>query len=370
VNEVQHSAGSTITDNTAGLTVTPPDPELLMGFVEKAVGDLGGALAVPLVLIGDRLGLFRAMVGRTQTSVELAERTNLTERYVREWLLAMAAAAYIRYDGDERFSLSPEQAEALTNEDSPGFVAGGFQNMSAGMRSVDRLTEAFRTGDGMGWHEHHPDMFVGTERFFRPGYLANLTSSWIPGLTGAQAALEKGIRVADVGCGLGASTRILAEAYPNSSFMGVDYHAESIELARARALEAGLSDRIEFSTGGAAGLAGQYDLIAFFDCLHDMPDPMSALTAARSAVTDDGWVMLVEPAAGDTIEDALNPIGRVFAGASVMICLPSGLSGEPRAGLGNQAGPRAMFDLAREAGFRRFREAVRTPFNVIYELRP
>jgi 2-polyprenyl-3-methyl-5-hydroxy-6-metoxy-1,4-benzoquinol methylase len=347
------------------------DPDRLQEFVLKAVGDIGAALSVPLVLLGDRLGLFTALAGAGQISSEqLATNTGLQERYVREWLLAMAAAGYVDYAGDGHFELGPEQSEALTNPDSPAFVAGGFQNMSAAIRVLDRLTDAFRTGEGIGWHEHHPDMFLGTERFFRPGYLANLSSQWIPSFDGLEERLRAGASVADVGCGLGASTRILAEEYPASTFTGFDYHPKSVELARQRADEAGLADRLRFEVAGATEIAGRYDFLAYFDCLHDMPDPAGALRAARAAVRDDGWVMLVEPMSGDRVEDALNPVGRVYAGASVFICLPCGLSAEPRAGLGNQVGPARTLQLATESGFGTAREASRTPFNIVYELRP
>jgi 2-polyprenyl-3-methyl-5-hydroxy-6-metoxy-1,4-benzoquinol methylase len=345
------------------------DQDRLNGLLGQVIGDLGGALAVPLVRLGDQLGLFPSMAGSgAVTADELAERTGLSARYVQEWLLAMAASGYVDYTGDGRYELSPEQAELFTNPDSPAYVVGGFQNMTAAVRSQDRLAEAFRTGAGMGWHEHHPDMFEGTERFFRPGYLANLTSSWIPSLPGLEDQLQRGGRIADVGCGLGASTRIMAERYPAATLVGIDYHDASVEQAREKAAAAGLSDRVTFEVAGAQELTGEYDLITFFDCLHDMPDPLSALQSARAAVREDGWVMLVEPISGDAVEDALNPVGRLFAGASVFICLPSGLSAEPRAGLGNQAGPARTLALAEQAGFSRAREATRTPFNIIYGL--
>lgn len=357
-------------------TPRPVDEERLGALLGQVVGDLGGALAVPLVLLGDRLGLFAALAGAGRvTAPDLARRTGLSERYLREWLLAMAASSYVDHlgaddRGEPQYELSPEQVELFVNADSPAHVAGGFQNLSAATRSLDRLVEAFRTGSGMGWHEHHPDMFEGTERFFRPGYLAQLTSAWIPALTGLQERLEAGARVADVGCGLGASTRIMAERYRRTSFLGIDYHEGSIRLAREKAAAAGLADRVAFEVAGAQDLTGTYDLVALFDCLHDMPDPLAALRAVRAAVADDGWVMLVEPMSGDRVEDALNPVGRLFAGASVFICLPSGLSAEPATGLGNQAGPARTLALAEQAGFRRGRVAAQAPFNLIYELRP
>ena len=374
MSDTQQTATATSADVSvpqARLAPETIDETQLNELLGRVIGDLGGLVTAPLVLIGDRLGLFRALDGAgALSSPELAKRTDLDERYVREWLLTMAAAGYLSYQGDGQFRLAAEQAQLFVRPDSPAYVMGGFQNMTAAVRSVDRLTEAFRTGAGMGWHEHHRDMFEGTERFFRPGYLASLTTSWIPAFTGLEDKLRGGARVADVGCGLGASTRIMAEAYPVSTFVGVDYHAESIELARQRAAEAGLADRIDFQVAGAADLTGQFDLIAFFDCLHDMPDPVAALQAARRAVNDDGYVMLVEPISGDRIEDTLNPVGRLYAGASVFICLPSGLSDEPRAGLGNQVGPSRTVELARQAGFTRAHVAAEGPFNLVYELRP
>ena len=355
------------------------DPAALGELIGRVIGDAGGALILPLALLGDRLGLFSALAsGGPVTPGELAQRTGLNERYLQEWLLAMAAAGYVTYMGTNgdpspraaRYRLSPEQAEAFTNPDSPGYVAGGFQNLTAATRMLDRLTEAFRTGAGIGWHEHHADMFEGTERFFRPGYLANLASSWIPSLTGAQTKLTDGARVADIGCGFGASTIIMAKAYPNSTFEGIDYHQPSIEAARARAAAAGVADRVTFRVAGAADLSGSYDLITFFDCLHDMPDPVGALRAARAATAAGGSVMLVEPMSWDSVEESLNPLGKLMAGASTFICLPSGLSLDPARGLGNQAGPARTCEVAREAGFSDARIAASTDFNLVYELRP
>jgi 2-polyprenyl-3-methyl-5-hydroxy-6-metoxy-1,4-benzoquinol methylase len=359
------------------------DPDALNELLGRVIGDAGGLVTFPLALIGDRLGLFTALgSGEPVTAAELAGRTGLNQRYLQEWLLAMAAAGYVSYEGSApgrddqgsarsaRYRLTPEQAEAFTNPESPGYIAGAFQNLTAATRAVDRLTEAFRTGAGMGWHEHHEDMFTGTERFFRPGYRANLTSSWIPALTATERRLSEGAQVADVGCGFGASTIIMAQAYPNSRFDGIDYHQPSIEAAALRAADAGVADRVRFRVAGAAELDGGYDLITFFDCLHDMPDPGGALSAARKAVADDGSVMLVEPASADTVAEMLNPIGKVYAGASLLICLPSGLSAPPATGLGNQAGPARTCALARDAGFSVARVAASTDFNLVYELRP
>jgi 2-polyprenyl-3-methyl-5-hydroxy-6-metoxy-1,4-benzoquinol methylase len=357
------------------------DPDALTELIGRVLADAGGALILPLAQLGDRLGLYSALAsGGPATSAELAGRTGLTERYLREWLLAMAAAGYVTCedsgaDGGQsaasaRYRLSPEQAEAFTNPESPGYVAGAFQNLTAATRVLDRLTEAFRTGAGIAWHEQHEDMFEGTERFFRPGYLANLASSWIPSLAGAEKMLADGARVADVGCGFGASTIIMAQAYPNSTFEGVDYHQPSIDAARGRAAAAGVADRVAFRVAGAADLSGSYDLITFFDCLHDMPDPAGALRAARAATADGGGVMLVEPMGWDSVEEASNPLGKLMAAASTLVCLPSGLSAAPAYGLGNQAGPARTCELAHDAGFSAARIAAATDFNLVYELRP
>jgi SAM-dependent methyltransferase len=366
----------TQTINTAA--VDPARLEELLGQVSR---DGAGAIAWPLALLGDRLGLFTALAaGEPVNSEELAERTGLAERYLREWLLAMAAAGYVTYtDGGSgpeakrtaRYQLSPEQAEAFTNPESPAYVAGLFQAFASSARVVDRLTEVFRTGEGIYWHEHHADKFEGTERSFRPAYVANLTSAWIPALRGVEERLRGGARVADVGCGFGASTIIMAEAYPNSTFVGVDYHAPSIATARERAAAAGVTDRITFRHAAADELEGSYDLIAFFDSLHDMPDPLSALQAARAALAPDGRVMLVEPMSWDTVEETISsPKGRVIAGSSVFVCLPSGLAGSPAYGLGSQAGPTRILRLAEQAGFSDARIALSNELNAIYELTP
>lgn len=361
----------TIPGPRAGATDRQIDVDRLQQLVGQVVVDLGGAWVTPLVRIGDRLGLFSALAeGGTMTPPELADGTGTAPRYVAEWLLAMAASGYVEHRGDDRYGLSPEQVALFVDQDSPAYVAGGFQLQTAGVRATDRLGEAFRTGAGMGWHEHHEDLFEGTERFFRPGYLAHLTTEWIPALTGLEERLRGGAQVADVGCGLGASTRIMAQAYPASFFVGLDYHERSIALARERADAAGLTDRLQFDAVPADRLTGHYDLVTLFDCVHDMPDPLSALQAVRRGVRDDGWVLMVEPISGDRVEDSLNPVGRLYAAASVFLCLPSGLSAEPRTGLGNQVGPARTLALAQQAGFTRTREAARTPFNIVYELRP
>lgn len=367
----------------SGLATSPEavDPAALGELVGRVIGDAGGALILPLALLGDRLGLFAALADAESpvTAGELAKHTGLAERYLQEWLLAMATAGYVTYtgaaDGDEsaraaRYRLSPEQVQAFTNPDSPAYVAGAFQNITAGTRVLDRLTEAFRTGAGIGWHEQHEDMFEGTERFFRPGYLANLTQSWIPALADMEEKLTSGARVADVGCGFGASTIIMAQAYPKSTFDGIDYHKPSIEAAAGRAEAAGVAGRVTFRVASATDLDGRYDLITFFDCLHDMPDPVGALRAVRSATATGGCVMLVEPMSWDSVEECFNPLGKVLAAASAFICLPSGLSAAPAYGLGNQAGPARTCEVAREAGFSSAQLVTSTDFNRVYELRP
>jgi len=347
------------------------DEAALGDLVGQAVGDFGAILNGTLVVMGDRLGLYRALAETGPlTADELAARTDTVARNVTEWASAQAAAGYVTYDGDGRFSLSPEQAEALTNEDSPAFVVGGFQAMSAATRSVDELTEVFRTGAGFAWGRHDHDLFHGTERFFRPGYQANLVSSWIPSLTGVEARLVAGARVADVGCGHGASTLIMAEAYPASTFVGFDPHEPSIQAARAAAEAAGMGDRVRFEVGTAKDFGGTgWDLVCFFDCLHDMGDPVGALVHTRQALTDDGAVLLVEPFAGDRLEDNLNPVGRVFYAASTLICTPASQSEEVGLALGAQAGQARWADVAGQAGMSQLRRATETPFNLVLEIR-
>ena len=361
------------------MTTTIPQPTIdearLGALVEQAVGDFGAILTGALVVLGDRLGLYRGLAeGGPQTAEELAARTGTTERNVREWLSGQAASGYVSYDGDGRFSLTPEQAAAFTDDTSPAFVIGGFQAMSAAARAVDDLTESFRTGAGLGWDRHHHDLFHGTERFFRPGYAANLVSSWLPALTGIEAKLQAGAVVADVGCGHGASTIIMALAYPASTFVGSDYHEPSIIAARAAAEAAGVADRVQFEVASATdhspGVAGRkFDLVCFFDCLHDMGDPVGALTYTRRTLADDGSVMLVEPYANDDLADNLNPIGRVFYSASTLICTPASQSQPVGRALGAQAGEARLAAVATEAGFTQVRRATETPFNLVLELR-
>jgi SAM-dependent methyltransferase len=341
-------------------------------LVQKAVGDFGAVLVSALVVVGDRLGLFRAMAdGQPVISEELASRTNTNERNVREWLNALSAAGYVSYDGDGSYHLGAEQALLFTVEDSPAFVVGGFQVATAAAKADEKLTAAFGDGHGIGWHEHHHDLFTGTERFFRPGYRVNLVDAWIPALDGVDARLRAGAKVADIGCGHGASTILMAEAYPNSKFFGFDYHEASIATAATVAARANVSDRVEFAAASAKEFTGSdYDLICFFDCLHDMGDPVGALEHTRAALRPDGTVLLVEPYAGDDVYDNLNPIGRVFYAASSLICTPASQSQEVGLALGAQAGPARLIDVARRAGFSRARVATTTPFNLVLELRP
>ena len=349
------------------------DENVLMEIVDRAVGDFGSLLTAALVVLGDRLGLYRALAdaGRPLTSAELADQAGCAERYVREWLAGQAASGYVTYDGDGRYHLSEEQAVALTDETSPACVIGGFQGMLAATRSVDRLTEVFRTGEGLGWHEHHHDLFKGTERFFRPGYIANLESSWIPALDGVEEKLQRGASVADIGCGHGASTIILAKAFPASTFVGFDYHEPSIDAARKAAAEAGVADRVRFEVASAKDYPGQgYDLVAFFDCLHDMGDPTGAAAHVLRSLAPDGTWLIVEPFANDDVADNLNPVGRVFYSASTLICTPASLSQEIGAALGAQAGEARLRDVVTAGGFTRFRRAAETPFNLVLEARP
>jgi SAM-dependent methyltransferase len=348
------------------------DEDKLMGYVHQAVGDFGALLSAALINIGDKLGLFTALAqAGPQTPAELAERTGSTERYVREWSSGLAAAGYVDYLGDGRYELNPEQAVALTDEGSPAYVVGGFQAMMAATRIVPRAIEAFRSGEGIGWHEHDEDLFQGTERFFRPGYAANLVQSWIPALDGVDAKLRSGGTVADVGCGHGASTILMAKAYPASTFRGFDYHQGSIDAARKAASEAGVGDRVSFEVASAKDYPGRdYDLVCHFDCLHDMGDPVGAATYTRQSLGTDGTWLLVEPFATDDVTGNLNPIGRVFYSASTLICTPASLSQEVGAALGAQAGESRLREVAEAAGFSIFRRATETPFNLVLEGKP
>jgi len=347
--------------------------DVLMNLVNDAVGDFGSILTGALVVLGDRLGLYRALAaaGRPLTSVELADEVDCAERYVREWLNGQAASGYVTYTGDGRYRLTAEQAAAFTDESNPACVIGGYQAMLAATRAVDQLTDAFRTGNGVGWHEHHHDLFCGTERFFRPGYIANLTSTWIPALDGVEEKLRSGARVADVGCGHGASTIVMAKEYPNSTFVGFDYHQPSIEVARKAASAAGVADQVSFEVASAKAFPGTgYDLVTFFDCLHDMGDPSGAAVHVRESLTPDGTWLIVEPFANDDVADNLTPVGRVFYSVSTLVCTPASLSQEVGAALGAQAGEGRLRAVVAAGGFTRFRRAAETPFNLVLEARP
>jgi len=342
-------------------------------FVHKAFGDIGGALTASLVVIGDRLGLYRALADAPLTPAELAKVTATSERYVREWCAAQAAAGYLTYDATSgRYTLPEAHAAALTDEESPACVLGGFQGMTAATRATPKIIDAFRSGKGLGWHEHDPNLFEGTERFFRPGYNANLVSSWIPALDGVEAKLRSGGHVADIGCGHGASTIIMARAFPNATFLGYDYHPASIERARRRAEAVSLGDRVRFEVASAKEYPGRgaYDLVTFFDCLHDMGDPVGAARHVRETLKPDGTWMLVEPFAHDRVEDNLNPIGRVFYSVSTLVCTPASLSQEVGLALGAQAGECRLREVLERAGFTRVRRATETPFNLVIEARP
>jgi SAM-dependent methyltransferase len=310
--------------------------------------------------------------GDPVTPAELAERTGTDERYVREWLSGQAAGGYVHYDAEsECFTLPPEQALALAQDDSPAFIPGAFQMAASLVKDEPKIAAAFRSGDGVGWHEHDGDLFCGVERFFRPGYIANLVPSWIPALDGVEEKLTAGAHVADVGCGHGASTVILAQAYPNSTFAGFDYHDESIEKARARARDAGVDDRVTFEVAAAKSFPGEgYDLVAMFDCLHDMGDPVGAAGHVRGTLKDDGTWLIVEPFANDRLEDNLNPVGRVYYSASTMVCTPASRDQEVGLALGAQAGEARLRGVVTEGGFTRFRRATETPFNLVLEARP
>ena len=349
------------------------DVDKLMAFVFRAVEEVGATLNTALVVMGDRLGLYRALAdGGAMTSAELAQRTETSERYVREWLSAQAAGAYVDYDpATDRFSLSPEHAVALTDESSPAFLPGIFQIALGSLHDSPRITEAAKTGAGIGWDDHVADVHEGCERFFRPGYNANLVSSWLPALDGVVEKLQAGATVADVGCGHGASTVLMSQAFPESTFVGSDFHEGSVKTARERAQSAGVSDRVRFDVAPAAAFEGQnYDLVTMFDCLHDMGDPVGAARHIRESLAPDGTWMIVEPAAGDKLTDNLNPVGRAYYSFSTLLCCPSSLSQDVGLALGAQAGEAKIRDVVTSAGFTRFRRASETPFNIVYEARP
>jgi SAM-dependent methyltransferase len=348
------------------------DQDRLDEFLGRFVGDLGATIAAGGIVVGHRLGLYRALAAGPATPDELAARTGTAPRHVAEWLRGQAAGGYVEYDAaTDTFSLTPEQAFVLADPDGPVYAPGAFVLALGTLRAESQITDAFRTGAGMGWHEHHDDVPAGCEMFFRPGYLANLVPSWIPALDGVPAKLEAGARVADVGCGLGASTVLMAQAFPNSQFVGSDYHAASIELARKRAADGGVEDRTTFEVATAQNFPGSgYDLVATFDCLHDMGDPAAAARHVREAIAPDGTWLIVEPYAGDTVTDNLNPVGRVYYGFSNYLCVPNALSQDGGYALGAQAGEGPIREIVTGAGFTRFRRAAETPFNNVFEARP
>lgn len=353
-------------------STSAPDAERLNAFLGRMVGDLGAIATGALVVLGDRLGLYRAMRGGDKlSSAELARRTGTHERYVREWLAAQAAAGYVDYDdATNLFFLNPEQAAVFSDEDSPAAMAGAFEVLSSFWLDEAKVAEAFRHGRGLGWHDHSKCLFRGTERFFRPGYNANLVSTWLPALDGVVERLQRGATVADVGCGHGSSTVVMARAFPNSRFIGFDYHRASIECAREAAAAAGVVANTSFEVADAKSFPGRYDLVTFFDCLHDLGDPVGAAAHVREALEPEGSWMIVEPFAHDRLRDNLNPVGRIYYAGSTLVCTPCSLSQEVGLGLGAQAGELRLRQVVAAGGFSRMRRATETPFNLVFQARP
>jgi len=344
----------------------------LNAFVGQFVTDLGAAVHSGMVVIGEKLGLYKALAEGPLTSAELASKTKTDERYLREWLASQAAGGYISYDEkSHKFSLTAEQAFTLANEDSPAYLPGAFELALGSLAAVPRIADSFRSGAGMGWHEHEEGVFHGCEKFFRPGYAANLASAWLPALDGVVQKLESGARVADVGCGKGASTLLMAKAFPKSQFFGFDYHEHSIAGARESATRQGIAARARFDVAKAKEFPGKnYDLVCVFDCLHDMGDPIGAAAHIRQSLSKDGTWMIVEPYANDQLKDNLNPVGRVYYSFSTLLCTPCSRSQEVGLCLGAQAGEARIREVVSAAGFTRFRRAAETPFNIVYEARP
>jgi SAM-dependent methyltransferase len=356
-------------DAPQGRTINPDALNALLG---RVVQDMGAAMQAPLILIGDRLGLYRAMGdGVPVTPAELANKTGTAERYVREWLNGNAAGHLVEYDAEKgTFFLTPEQAMVMALDDTPVHLPGFYHMLASLMKDEEKLTEIYRTGKGMGWHEHEKGLFEGCERFFRPTYLANLVSNWIPALEGVEAKLKAGARVADIGCGHGASTLLMAKSYPASKFFGFDYHSPSIEKAREKAQAVGVADRVTFQVAPAKAFPGKnYDLVAFFDCLHDMGDPVGAAKYVKTTLAEGGTWMIVEPFANDDTAANHNPVGRIFYSASATICVPCSLAQEVGLGLGAQAGPARLEKVVRQGGLTHFRKAAETPFNMVFEAR-
>ena len=348
------------------------DMDKLNAFIGQFVTDLGASVHAGMVVIGEKLGLYKALATGPMTPAELAAKTGTDARYLREWLASQAAGGYITYnEASNTFSLTQEQAFTLAHEDSPAYLPGAFELALGSLAAVPRIAESFRTGAGMGWHEHDDGVFHGCEKFFRPGYAANLVSSWIPALDDVKQKLEAGARVADVGCGKGASTLLMAKAFPRSRFFGFDYHDKSIVAARESAHQEGIGDRITFEVSKAMEFPGQdYDFVAVFDCLHDMGDPVGAATHVRQSLAKDGTWMIVEPFANEQLKDNLNPVGRVYYSFSTLLCTPCSRSQEVGLCLGAQAGEKRIQEVVSSAGFSRFRRATETPFNIVYEARP
>ena len=348
-------------------TIAAPTDSELEAFLGQAVIDFGAAATVAMVLVGDRLGLYEALAdGGAQTPEELAGRTDTHPRLIREWLHNQAAAGYVAVDGP-RFALTPASAFALSDADSPVYLGGLSEVITALFLGLDKVIRGFRTGRGVGWAEHDACLFTGTERFFRPGYAAHLVPEWLPALDGVVEKLTSGARVADIGCGHGASTILMADAFARSTFTGYDYHPGSIDAARA----ASTAPNVSFEVASAVDTpAGPYDLVATFDCLHDMGDPVAAARRIRQVVAEDGTWLLVEPFAGDALEDNLNPVGRLFYGVSTALCTSHGVSEGDDDCLGAQAGLARLTKVAHDAGFTRVRLAAQTPFNLIIEVRP
>lgn len=349
------------------------DFDKLMAFVFRAVDEVGAALNVGLVVMGDKLGYYRAMASSGPvTPARLAIDTHTTEPYAREWLNGQAAGAIVEYDAASgEYTLPLEHVVAFTDESSPAFLPGLFQIALGTLQDSSQVVDLARSGAGFGWHEHNRDVHEGCERFFRPGYNAHLVAEWLPALDGVVGKLEAGARVADIGCGYGVSTILMAEAFPHSTFVGFDYHAESIHQARERAGSAGVSGRVRFEVASANSFHGTgFDLVTTFDALHDMGDPVGAAAHVHRSLTTDGTWMIVEPMAGDRVEENLNPVGRAFYGFSTMLCTPASLSQDVGLALGTQAGPTRIRDVVTKGGFTRFAKVAETPFNQVLEVRP
>jgi SAM-dependent methyltransferase len=347
------------------------DEARLTAFLNRFVGDLGATMAAGNIVVGDRLGLYRALAGGPLRPQELAERTGTAPRYVEEWLRGQAAGGYVEYDPQAgTYHLTEEQAFALTNPDGPVFVPGAFQLAVGALRAEPQIAGAFRSGEGVGWHTHDDGVFAGCERFFRPGYSANLVASWLPALDGVVEKLRAGGRIADIGCGHGASSLLMAAEFPHATVDASDYHAESVAAARKRAAEEGFDDRVRFEVASAQTFSGgPYDLVTTFDALHDMGDPLGAAKHVREHLADGGTWMIVEPYAGATVSDNLNPVGRLYYSFSTFLCVPNALSQEGGYALGAQAGEEPVRRLTADAGFSSFRRIAETPFNIVYEAR-